>query len=243
MLPRVAAVACASDQSFGGDDHARSSHFGSLRHGQRVGAGTRRPRAGAERRDRSRAGGHRYRGDRRHRPAPVAEPAERADRRQRLHRRGAGAAEHHQHDPSAAGVAEHHLHQDELHRVEPVDPRRRQSRRRDVGRFGCRRRDQRDAAVRAAAVRDRVLRPRPDRGAARAAGYTVRPQRDLGRHRSDHQEARRPPRCGGRVRVRQFQQQEGDRRRQHPLQVDRTRRRPWRLPGRRTLSQARRLHP
>ena len=136
--------------------------------------------------------------DRRHRAAPVRTPAGRADRGQRLLVGSArGAADQDAVGPSTH-AAERHLHQDKLHRRKLHHPRHR----RPVRRHDLRQRDrdpfERRPAVFDPPVRNRILRPRTRRGAARAAGHAVRPQRDLGRGQRDHRqaEARRVPGVG-----------------------------------------------
>ena len=96
---------------------------------------------------------------------------------------------------------------------------------------------QRIAAVRHASVRDRIFRPRADRGAAWAAGHAVRAQRDFGRGQRRHREARNGPiRRGGRIRIRQLRQHQGQ---GHDQRAHR--RYPGRA-GRGLLPQPRRIH-
>ena len=172
-----------------------------------------------------------------HRPAAGSAAPGRADLGVGVQRRAARGAADRQCAGPPADPAQHHLHQDQLHLVELHHPRRRRPLRRLLVRPGDRHPRQRHAADRHPAVRNRIFRPRTGRGAARAAGHPVRPQRDLRRGQLHHRPARsvRLPRQRQR-RIWQFRQHKAARHGQ------RAARQHHRRAARRLLSQPRRLH-
>ena len=88
-----------------------------------------------------------------------------------FYRRGARAPADRECQRPSAEPSQRHLHQDQLHLVELHHPRRRRPVRRLLVRHGDRHPRQRHAAHLDPPVRDRIFRPRADRGAARPAGH------------------------------------------------------------------------